>query len=419
VERNKTTFHQNRLVTFRQVELLMNSHTQSDRKPSVCFVALDNFAALTDDPKYGHIGGAELQQAIIGRELAKRGYRVSFITLDHGQDDEMELDGMRIIKAYKPNAGIRILRFLHPRLTSLWHAMKKADADIYYQRTRDSVTGIVAAFCRTHRRKFVFAVASDYHCMTEPPYHLPKHTRILYRYGLRRASLVITQTQTQKKLLRENFGIEGTVIPNCAPDYGRYLDSDTMTSTRGRRLVWIGSFSPVKRLELLLDIAEQLPNLQFDVVGDGDDKSQYVQNLRSRAKTMPNVRLHGRIPHVDVHQFYQQASVLICTSQTEGFPNIFLEAWSHGVPVVSTVDPDSLIIDKKLGVVAQDISGLAGGIRSLYESPDQSRKMSRNARRYYLENYTVNAAMAKFEKAFTDINRESDRYCCFGSSGLW
>ena len=140
---------------------IVTEDTNSHSKPSICFVSLDNFAALIDDPKCGHIGGAEIQQVIIGKNLAKRGYRVSFITLDHGQDDELEIDGMHIIKAYKPNIGIRVLRFLCPRLTSLWRAMKMADADIYYQRTSDSVTGIVAAFFRLYRRKFVFAVASD------------------------------------------------------------------------------------------------------------------------------------------------------------------------------------------------------------------------------------------------------------------
>ena len=96
----------------------MSGHSQPTHEPSVCFVSLDNFAALADDQKYGHIGGAEMQQTTIGRELAKRGYRVSFVTLDHGQDDEMEIDGMRIIRAYEPNIGIRILRFLHPSGTT-------------------------------------------------------------------------------------------------------------------------------------------------------------------------------------------------------------------------------------------------------------------------------------------------------------
>lgn len=385
----------------------MNDCIRTDSKPSICFVSLDNFAALVDDPKFGHIGGAEIQQALIGRELAKRGYPVSFITLDHGQDNEMEIDGMRIIKAYEPNVGIRMLRFLHPRLTSLWRAMRRADADIYYQRTQDSITGIVAAFCRRHRRKFVFAVASDACCVVSLPYCTARHERVFCRYGLRRANLIIAQTVTQQKLLRENFGVDSTVIPNCAPDYGCCLGgADSVASARGRHLLWIGGFSPVKQLELLLDVAEQHPDLQFDVVGDGNSESEYVQRLRSRAETMPNVHLHGTVPHAYVQQFYQRAAALICTSRAEGFPNTFLEAWRCGLPVVTTFDPDGMISSKGLGRVGKDVRKLAAGIRELLDSPEQWQKMSRRARQFYLKNFTVDTVMAKFEKAFIDANRK-------------
>jgi len=371
--------------------------------PSICFVALDNFAALVDDPVYGHIGGAEIQQSIIGKELAKRGYRVSFVTLDHGQD-ETEIEGMRVIRAYAQDAGIRMLRFLYPRLTSLWHAMRKADADIYYQRTQDSVTGVVAAFCRWHHRKFIFASASNFDCMADFPYLPQKHARVLYRYGLRRANGVIAQTLTQQRLLRENFGVDSTVIPNCAPDYGwREGVSDAVAFNGRQRALWIGGLVPVKQLELLLDVAEELHDLEFDVVGDGNRESAYVQRLLSRAKSMPNIQLHGKIPHAEVHQFYRRAAVLVCTSHLEGFPNVFLEAWSHGLPVVSTVDLDNLIVDKEIGVIAQDVRGLTLGIRTLFDDHRLWEKVSEAARRYYLENHTIDAVMCRFETALREI----------------
>jgi glycosyltransferase involved in cell wall biosynthesis len=370
----------------------------------VCFVSLDNFAALIDDPKHGRIGGAEMQQAIIGRNLPKRGYRISFITIDHGQESEMEIDGMRIIKAYDKNAGSPVLRFLHPRFTSLWRAMRKADADIYYQRTRDSTTGVVAAFCHRYHRKFIFALAHNYHCLTDPPYRLPEHIRILYRYGLRRANLVIAQTVMQQQLLHTNFGVESTVIPNCAPDYrchpGR---AGTATSPRGRRLLWIGAFVPAKRLELLLDVVGQIQDLQFDVVGDGNGKSKYVQCLRSRAKSMPNVNLHGIVPHAYVQEFYQRSAALICTSCAEGFPNIFLEAWSHGLPIVSTFDPDRVIADHGLGIVAKDVSGLVAGIRKMTNLPEQWRIASKCAREYYLQSHTEEKVIERLESVFLEI----------------
>ncbi len=384
----------------------MNECLKTNGKPSICFVALDNFAALVDDPKFGHIGGAEIQQVLIGRELAKRGYRVIFVTLDHGQDNEMEIDGMRIIKAYDQHVGIPVLRFLYPRLTSLWRAMRRADADIYYQRTSDSITGIVAAFCRRHRRRFVFAVASDASCIFSLSYCTTRHERAFCRYGIRRANLVIAQTATQQKLLRENFGVDSIVIPNCAPNYGCCPDgADAVSSALGTRLLWIGSFRPVKRPELLLDVAEQHQDLQFDVVGNDNSESEYVQRLRSRAKSMPNVHLHGMVPHSYMQQFYKRTAALICTSRTEGFPNIFLEAWSYGLPTVSTFDPDNLIAEKGLGKVGKDASELAVGIRALLDSTEQYREMSQAARRHYLENHTTGPIVARFENILYAISR--------------
>ena len=382
----------------------VSEFSQKNCRPSICFVSLDNFAALVDDPKVGHIGGAEIQQALIGKNLAKQGYRVSFITLDHHQDNEVEIDGMRIIKAYDQDVGIPVLRFLYPRLASLWRAMRRVDADIYYQRTGDSITGIVAAFCRRHRRKFVFAIASEVGCIVSLPYYTARHQRVFYRYGLRQANLVITQTVTQQRLLCENFGINSTVIPNCAPDYGHCEGgTNAVVSNPEKRLLWIGGFNRIKQLELLLDIAAQIPDLQFDVVGDGNNESEYVQRLRSRAKSIPNVHLHGMVSHTHIQPFFRQTSALICTSHAEGFPNIFLEAWCHGIPIVSTFDPDSVIAEHGLGIVAKDVSGLVAGIRKMMDFPEHRRVASRKAREYYLQNHTEEKIVEQLESVFLEL----------------
>ena len=56
-------------------------------KPTVCFVALNAYAAHFGGHNSQHLGGAEVQQELIARELVKRGYRVSFVVFDHGQAD--------------------------------------------------------------------------------------------------------------------------------------------------------------------------------------------------------------------------------------------------------------------------------------------------------------------------------------------
>jgi glycosyltransferase involved in cell wall biosynthesis len=155
----------------------------------------------------------------------------------------------------------------------------------------------------------------------------------------------------------------------------------------------------VKRPDRLLDLAEVCPDMHFDVVGPSYD-TQYAKNVCQRAKNLNNITLHGPVIREHVPDFYKKAKVMCCTSDAEGFPNTFLEAWSYALPIVSTFDPGGIIANKGLGIISRDISGLADGIRSLCESPNRWKEMSQKVHKYYLENHTVDVVMAKFERIF-------------------
>jgi glycosyltransferase involved in cell wall biosynthesis len=153
-------------------------------------------------------------------------------------------------------------------------------------------------------------------------------------------------------------------------------------------------------------MAEACPDLQFDVVGPRES-GDYSARMEERGKTISNVKMHGAVSRDQMPNFYKQAACLCCTSDFEGFPNTFLEAWSHGLPVVSLFDPDDLIAERRLGAVADDTKGLAVALRELLASPDRWREASLNARRYYTENHTMETVMPKFEKAFLDTWKDS------------
>jgi glycosyltransferase involved in cell wall biosynthesis len=371
-------------------------------KPRICFVAHLAYGAMAGGNS-GFVGGVERQTSLMARWFASRGYQVRVLTWDEGQQDGAEIDGVRVFKMCRRDAGVKGLRFFWPKWTSLVAAMKRADAEIYYQNCGEYVTGQVALWCRRHSRRFVYSVANDADCDARLPEMHKLRERVLYRYGLKHADRVIVQTRRQQDMLRTHFELDSAVIPMpCpGPSADDYVACERVQK-RGNRVLWIGRVCEQKRPDRLLDLAEACPDLHFDLVGPAADNG-YARSVWERAKNISNVTLHGPASRGRVSEFYKNSGVMCCTSDFEGFPNTFLEAWSYGVPIVTTFDPDNLIARNELGIVAQNVKGLESGIRTLLGDSQQWQQASHAARRYYLGNHTTDAVMPKFEKVFSEI----------------
>jgi glycosyltransferase involved in cell wall biosynthesis len=91
----------------------------------------------------------------------------------------------------------------------------------------------------------------------------------------------------------------------------------------------------------------------------GGVPGQYnFEGLADLAREIPNVDFKGFLPLSEVDKHFLVAKLLVNTSEHEGFPNTFLQAWSKGVPVVSFVDPDNLITRHNLGFVVDSLESM-------------------------------------------------------------
>jgi glycosyltransferase involved in cell wall biosynthesis len=156
--------------------------------------------------------------------------------------------------------------------------------------------------------------------------------------------------------------------------------------------------SDLKRPELFLAAARQAPDLAFDLVGPIDG-AEYGERILSEARSIPNLTYHGPVARADMARLYQQAGCLVCTSHIEGFPNTFLEAWSQGLPIVSTWDPDALIERRGLGVACEGTAGaIVAGIRSLVGSTEAWSAASARARAYYMDTHRPELTFEAFAR---------------------
>jgi glycosyltransferase involved in cell wall biosynthesis len=294
-------------------------------------------------------GGIEVQLALMGRGLAKRGFDVSVVTCDYGQPDPFDAGGMTLHKAYPPAGGIPVLRFFHPRLTlglsALWHA----DADVYMFRGAALWAGLVHAVARARGRRFVWLAAHDHDVQRElPDVHGPRD-RWLVRRAIRGADAIVTQTRAQQERFRADWGLESTVIMNSVeiPPESEMADHDARPS-----VVWLSTYKPAKHPEWFTRFAERHPDVPCRMAGvipSAPLSDRCWQEARAVAARCPNLELLPTVPHERVGAFLRTSSLFAHSSTAEGFPNTFLEAWSHGLPTVTRFDPDGIIGAARLG----------------------------------------------------------------------
>jgi glycosyltransferase involved in cell wall biosynthesis len=377
------------------------------RRVELCFVAPKAYSQLSGDPRVRHIGGAEVQQCLLAKGLARRGRPTSMVTLDVGQGDERTFDGVLALRSYRLDTGWPGLRFFWPRITGLWTAMRRADAAVYYQRTSDSLTGVVAAFCRRYGRRFVYAAGEDGDCLPSLPNCGTARERVLYRYGLRRADLVVAQTRWQRDALARNFGVPSIQVKSAAPDPGE----PAPLPREGRpRFLWAGRFAAQKRPELLIELARRCPEADFDVVG-GESSGGPDAVVTDAARCIPNLHLHGFVPNLEMGPLYAGALALVCTSVREGFPNTFLEAWSRARPVLTTVDPDGVVAEEGVGLVATDILALVEAVREMSAAGEAWTAMAGRARAYYVRAHQPDRILDDYE-ALLDGLASQERDVC-------
>ena len=165
-------------------------------------------------------------------------------------------------------------------------------------------------------------------------------------------------------------------------------------------MLWIGNLRALKRPELALELARQLPQVSFVLAGGplpSVASRIYFEDVKAAAARLPNVRMPGAVRYTDSGAWIDRAKVFLNTSSVEGFPNTFLQAWIRGVPVVSFFDPDGLIRRLQLGAVTHSLDDMREAIRGLLDVKPYRENIGRRARDFVAREFTGAAASRYFE----------------------
>lgn len=359
--------------------------------PSICFVESTMYSVLNPESRRSSSGGEAVQTTLLAREFARQGWDVHAVCRDVGQPDGEIIDGIRVWKTFRFEAGLPGIKFFYPRLLKERRALKKADADVYFQSCAGHMTGIVARHVRKTGKKMIFRVAHDTDCIPGQQLIPNRRDRWLYEYGLRSTDLISVQSQYQASELKKNYGLSSVSV-------NMVVGAPTETSKeRDIDVLWVNNFRPFKRPELVIDIAKQLPDVRFAVIGGKMRGAETLfDEVESAAKDLPNITFIGPVPYSDVNDYFARAKLFLNTSDSEGFPNSFLQAWIRSVPVISYFDPDGLIESRGLGIKAASQQAFYEPIRRLLAADEEREEMGRQARNFANENYSAEAIVGRY-----------------------
>ncbi|MGV3710336.1 MAG: glycosyltransferase family 4 protein [Gemmatimonas sp.] len=309
-------------------------------------------------------GGAEVRGVTFAKGLAKNpALDVHVVVRTDGSVPSRRDDGITL--HHRPNVS-----FLEGHHDSSTHSVwANVNADVYLAFGANEATAELARFCLAVNRPLVVSIASD---MSFAPYVYENSTeRDPYGvegrhawFAMAQAQALVVQTERQQQLVQQRLQRQSTLIRNPAP--GATRAAPRTSPQYGGRLLWIGRIDPNKRPAEALALAGLLPHRSMIVVCNNIEAGHpgLIQRFQQQH---PNLMLADQVSFTDIDDLFRFSDVLVNTSVVEGFPNTFLQAGMHGLPIVSmTVDPDGVLQNLGCGVVADDTrAGLAGSIEAL------------------------------------------------------
>lgn len=195
------------------------------------------------------------------------------------------------------------------------------------------------------------------------------------------------------------------VIPNAAMTVG-----DRYSDVMNKRVIAVGRLDYQKGFDRLIrawNIVQQNPafqNWELDIFGQGEWQEMLQQMIYER--NLQNT-LHINRPTNDIVDEYIQSSLIVMTSNYEGFGMVLVEAMACGVPAVAfdcKCGPKDIIKNGENGylVTNGDIDGLAEAMMTLMRDEKKRKLFSQNARQV-VDTYSEENVMARWISLFTAL----------------
>lgn len=218
-------------------------------------------------------------------------------------------------------------------------------------------------------------------------------SRVLWRIktllALRQADRLVTVSEDARRQIAEVFNRDpsgiGVITEGPDPVFGVRTDTHEFASIRDRYrlpagvpiVLYVGGISPHKNLDGLLRAMQDIPQpWHLALVGEYEKDSFYgcqaeLARLAEHLELAERVTFTGFVPDEDLAVLYNDATLLVLPSFSEGFGLPVIEAMASGLPVASSNRNSLPEVLGTAGLLFDplEISQIRDAIRRLLEDP--------------------------------------------------
>ncbi|SKB26438.1 glycosyltransferase [Malaciobacter marinus] len=336
-------------------------------------------------------GGAEKLVKTLLEQFHNDGWYVELICLE--KDDIYSVD-KNIKVTYltewdKSVSGIKKLLFLPVLAFRLFNYMKKHQIETVQSHLfRASYVNLLAKFFFRSRHNVQIvnhSVISRYKNEGMSGKINLFLIKKLYPY----ADRIISVSSVVQKDMQELFGFknEKKVIYNMfdlneIQNLSKEKINDFKFDKAKKYIVSVGRLIPLKRNHDLIYVLSGLDsNVELIFIGDGEEKNNLI-DLSKKLDIYKRIHFLGWVDNP--YKYIYHSNILACTSQTESFGNVLVEAMACGVPVVSTKcgGPEEIIDDEADGYLVDigDVDSMVEKINLILNDDELSNKLILNAK---------------------------------------
>lgn len=333
-------------------------------RKKICFVTRKNILYS--------LGGVETHTNTIVEEFRERNWEISFVLPKQNINYTQYYNKQDKYYFYK-ESNINILNIIRCFIKLL-----KTDSYFFYQKSYSNLLAPVVFYCYIFKKKSIWALANSEESIKKYSrrrinlnfsintlINIIKYidnviTDFLVNLSRKKSHYVFVQTEFQKYFLMKNQKINSFLIRNM---YNISITDKYKDTLKENNIIWIGLFSKNKRPEIFIKLAEDLKDLEinFIMIGNYRNYKDYVLKC-----SIPNLKFLGALTNEQTLELLSKSIILVNTSNYEGFPNIFIEAWLLNVFVISySLDPDNLLLNKKMGKVVNSYNELKSNVKEI------------------------------------------------------